>query len=305
MPAEARTNLFYKLHAMMLIMSAAMRPVAGWLMSKDPWLPMWIGLIALALSTISALLVPETLQYSQTSEKILGDGVKPDTQRPTAAVLLSRLIRLVRVEALRTWHFIFSSKKVMLLVMTYGLSSTIFMAFEMQMLQYMTVRYEWDWSTATYYSIVSKVTSVVVLLGILPFASHAVEKRYDGNPVSRDLFLGLTSIAFIIAGNLLTVIAAVPALLVLALLVYGVGAGFWAQVRALLAETVDRNSLAAMSSVVAMVETLVSLVSIPFLGWLLSKGIEAGGFWIGLPYVMTSICATASGALLLAFKRLL
>lgn len=46
----------------------------------------------------------------------------------------------------------------------------------------------------------------------------------------------------------------------------------------------------------------MGLVSSPFLGWLLSKGLEAGGMWMGLPYLACAGLATVTGVLIATFR---
>lgn len=140
---------------MMLILSAAFRPVAGWLLSIDPWLPMWIGLGALVISMFSSLLIPETLQlrkmaddehrqFEEANQERLGEdelklkeGVIPMAWNTT------------KKDFSRIWHFVLGSKNIMFLIVAYGLCYPIMIAFEMNMLQYVTKRFGWDWSTVS------------------------------------------------------------------------------------------------------------------------------------------------------------
>lgn len=147
-PPEDRTLLFYQLHAMMLVLSAAVRPVAAWLMDIDPWLPMWMGLISLILSMFSTLLIPETRRFHQ--EK--ADGEQPGSgQRSELGSKLKQDAMAfswatAKKELLRIWDFILTSRNLMLLTLAYALCTQIYMGFEMTVLQYATVRLDWSWS---------------------------------------------------------------------------------------------------------------------------------------------------------------
>ncbi|KAF7552330.1 hypothetical protein G7Z17_g4416 [Cylindrodendrum hubeiense] len=308
-PAAKRTSLFYQLHAMMLILSAAARPVAAWLLSIDPWLPMWIGLGALVLSLFSSLLIPETLQLRTIADDEVRQFEEADGHQLGDAELLKSKQSVLQTawstskqDFSRVWQFIFGSKNLLLLIVAYGLCYPIDIAFEMNMLQYATKRFGWDWSTATYFTTISKVTSVIVLLVFLPLASSQVTKRFNLEPLSRDLYLSRGSVLFIVAGNVLTAISAVPALLVVSLIVLSIGNGFQPQLRALLAGLVEPQTLATSNTAIATVESLMGLFSVPALGWLLSKGIELGGFWMGLPFVMTTGCAVLATGAMFVFR---
>ncbi|KAH6957907.1 major facilitator superfamily domain-containing protein [Ilyonectria sp. MPI-CAGE-AT-0026] len=307
-PTSKRTSFFYQLHAMMLILSAAFRPVAGWLLSIDPWLPMWIGLGALVISMFSSLLIPETLQlrkiaddehrqFEEANQERLGED-EPKLKEGVIPMAWST----TKKDFSRIWHFVLGSKNIMFLIVAYGLCYPIMIAFEMNMLQYVTKRFGWDWSTATYFTTISKVTSVIVLLVFLPLVSRLVTKRFGWEVLTRDLYLSRGSILFITAGNVLTAVAAAPWFLVISVIVLSLGNGFQPQLRALLAGIVEPHTLATLNTAIATVETLIGLVGVPALGWLLSKGINLGGVWMGLPFVMTSFCAVLAAMAIFMFK---
>ena len=146
-PNEKRASLFYQLHAMMLILSAAFRPVSAWLMSINAWLPMWIGLGALILSMFSTLLIPETLQLQHSPDDKhhqLGSNsslLKPGGLRIAWTAARKNISHIGRV--------VLGSENIMLLVLAYALGYPIMIAFEMNMLQYVTKRFNWDWSTVS------------------------------------------------------------------------------------------------------------------------------------------------------------
>ena len=129
-----------------------------------------------------------------------------------------------------------------------------------------------------------------------------ITKRSRLEPLTRDLYLSRGSVLFIVAGNIFTSVSAAPWLLVVSLIILSVGNGFQPQVRALLAGVVEQETLATLNTAIATFETLMGLVSVPALGWLLSKGISLGGFWMGLPFIMTSVCAALSAAAMFRFK---
>lgn len=300
-----RTSLFYQMHAMMLILSAAFRPLAAWLLSIDPWLPMWIGLAALVLSMFSTLLIPETLPLRQQSAHHDHNHVHPLAKvrgggGGGGGVLATALGTAAR-ELSRIWRFILGSRSIMLLVLADGLLNPIYAAVEMNLLQYVTVRFGWDWSTATYLTTVNKVVSVIVLLGILPLLSRLLTRRRAMAVAPRDLLLSRGSVLLMTAGSLLTAVAAAPWVLFAAMVVYHLGSGFSPQLRALLASLVEQDSLATLNTTLATAETLMGLAGVPALGWLLAKGFELGGGWMGLPFLLSTALAALAAAAMFAF----
>ncbi|GAB0138226.1 hypothetical protein EsDP_00006465 [Epichloe bromicola] len=312
-PPEQRSTIFYQLHAMMFVMSIISRPISAYLMSVDPWFPMWIGIAALALGTASSLAIPETLHAVAVMKSTEPENENDDsdneengmyrppfnTMRSTVQVSFGTL----KARMAEIWHLIFHSKHLMFLVAALAACAPITIAFEMNILQYMTARFNWTWSKATYISTISKVTSVVNLVVIVPLISRFVSKRKGwSNPLLRDLKLSYVSLGFLLAGSLVIVLTSASWLLITALVLVSLGYGFWSQQRVLLASTVEPAQLATLNTLIGTAETLSNLIGTPLLGWLLSKGIALGGFWMGLPFVFTTFCTIGAAFLLYSTK---
>lgn len=158
-PVAERTSVFYRIYAMNLLISVAINPIAGWLLSIDPWLATWVGCSVLAVGMLSSALIPETLKLRQEADrKRLGHDVIPssstDTEcdeglRKTPGVkeLARRAWLSTKDDVSHVWRFIFASKAVVLLLLAYGPFYLIRLAFVLDILQYMTRRFNWEWST--------------------------------------------------------------------------------------------------------------------------------------------------------------
>ncbi|KAM0486204.1 hypothetical protein ACHAPX_000908 [Trichoderma viride] len=302
---EKRTTLFYQMHAMMLVLSTIFRPIAGWMLSINPWLSMWTGLGSLAISTALTLLIPETLHLAQSSNGQQAHGHAPHFPLlgPKQGVIRTAW-ETARKDALRVWQLLQNSKNLYPLILGMAFYTPIHTGFEMNMLQYVTARFGWDWSKATYFMTIPKITSVIVLLVILPAITWIVNRRLHLDLLTRDLYFARGSIICIVIGNALTVVSGTPWLLAISLIALGFGNGLLPQVRAILASQVEAHALATVNTAIASVETMVGLVGTPSLGWLLSKGIALGGFWMGLPYLATTGCAIASAVAIFMFRYL-
>ncbi|KAM0245081.1 hypothetical protein ACHAQJ_010660 [Trichoderma viride] len=300
---EKRTFLFYQMHAMMLILSIIFRPIAGWMLSINPWLSMWTGLGSLAISTCMTLLIPETLHLSQSSsgQRANGQASHLPPLGPKQSVIRTAW-STAKKDASRVWQLLQKSKNLLPVVLTLAFYSPIHVAFEMNMLQYITKRFDWDWSKATYFMTIPKITSAIVLLVMLPTITWIVNRRLHLDILTRDLYFSRGSIICILAGNALTVIASTPWLLAISLITLGFGTGLQPQIRAILASLVEAHALATVNTAIASAETMVNLVGTPVLGWLLSKGIALGGFWMGLPYLATTLCAIGSCIAIFIFR---
>lgn len=156
-PVSERTGTFYLIYAMNLCISIAVNPLAAFLLSIDPWLAMWIGNIVLTIGVLSSALIPETLKFRQAADnKRRGqDGSSaaqqesqlPSKQFPSARELAQRAWFSAKNDVSHVWRFIFTSKTVVLLLLAYGPFYLIKLTFVLDILQYMTRRFNWEWST--------------------------------------------------------------------------------------------------------------------------------------------------------------
>lgn len=64
------------------------------------------------------------------------------------------------------------------------------------------------------------------------------------------------------------------------------GSGYNLLVRSLLASTVEKNHIGTMYTVIGTLETVGILISGPLLAMTFRIGMEGGGGWLGLPYIV-------------------
>lgn len=140
------------------------------------------------------------------------------------------------------------------------------------------------------------------MLVILPTASSVLTKRYKLHTLTRDLFLTRASIAFAAVGATIVAFASAPWLFVSALVIYSIGDGFSVLCRALLSAVVEPHTLGTLNTTISTVESLMGLVSAPAVGWLFSKGLDLGGMWMGMPYMVTAALCVGVLAATFAFR---
>jgi MFS family permease len=121
-------------------------------------------------------------------------------------------------------------------------------------------------------------------------------------PLRRDLTLARASLVFAFVGTVIIAVAPFGALCIIALVIFSFGSGFPALFRALICAVVEPHTLGTLNTAIAMTESLMGLVSSPALGWLLSKGIDLGGGWMGLPFMVSAALVAVVTALLFIFR---
>ncbi|KAM5361533.1 hypothetical protein ACJZ2D_013041 [Fusarium nematophilum] len=309
-PVAERTGMFFRLSAAGMIFNVIVNPISAWLLKFDPWLSMWIGFGFLVTGTGSVLLIPETLQFRQKADLRRRDGqASPgghgregngvDLRKHS---ILKQAWFTVKNDMQHVWLFIFASKKVMVLILAVAVFFPIRLAYTGILLQYMAKRFDWDWSTATYVSTAGILSTVVCLLVVLPLASILLNKRYPSQPLRRDLLLTRVSLLFVSSGSLLMSVAAVPWLFVVSLVVMSFGNCFNALSRALLNAIVEPHTIATLNTTISLIEMVMGLLGAPAMGWLLSRGMELGGAWLGLPFLVTTGLALGATIMLFALR---
>ncbi|KAM0417336.1 hypothetical protein ACHAPT_012652 [Fusarium lateritium] len=310
-PAAERTGVFFRLFAASLLFNVMINPVSAWLLEYDPWLSLWIGLGFLAAGTLSVLLIPETLRFRRKADnrRRHGPGHEDDDELGNGVSLSKHSILkqawfTVKNDMQHVWRFIFASKSIIMLILTVATYLPIKVAYSGILLQYMTKRFNWEWSTATYISTVGILSTVVCLLVVLPLTSNLLNgsSLFRSRPVARDLFLARTSLVFVSVGGLLMAFAGGPWSFILALVITSFGHGFVALCRAILNAVVEPHTIATLNTTITLIEMIMGLAAAPATSWLLSRGMELGGAWLGLPFLVTAGMTIGVSAMMFAVR---
>lgn len=152
-PVAERTDVFFRLYALTLVLAVVVNPIAAMLLNIDPWIAMWLGFGILVLGMFSSLLVPETLRLRQAADskrrarsrsRSIGRRDEPVGGKKSK---LQQTWFAVRNDMGHIWRFIFASKSIMMLIAAYGLFFPVKLNVTLNILQYMTKRFNWKWST--------------------------------------------------------------------------------------------------------------------------------------------------------------
>lgn len=154
---------------------------------------------------------------------------------------------------------------------------------------------------ATYIVSIENFFALGVLMIVLPTTAWALDRR-GRSPLQRDLFLARASAVFAFFGTILIAFAPVGWLCVLALIIYSFATGFSPLFRSILSIIVEPHTIGALNTVIATIESVVGLISAPTLAWLLNRGMDIGGVWIGLPFMFTAFLTALSALGIFVFK---
>ncbi|KAJ3493892.1 hypothetical protein NLG97_g4441 [Lecanicillium saksenae] len=298
-PAAERTLVFYQLNAALRVVNVAATPLAAFLLGVDPWMSLWIGIGLLILGTGCTLLLPETLDLRKAADQRRASrDVQPElvpqaAAKVSAKLAIQRALASARSDFAHIWRYLLTSKFIMLLMACNALVFPLKLVFESDLLQYMTKRYHWSWSTATYIVSIENFFALGVLMVVLPATAWVLDRR-GRSPLQRDLFLARVSSVFAFLGTIMIAFAPVGWFCVLALVIYSFSTGFSPLFRSILSIIVEPHTIGALNTVIATVESTMGLISAPTMAWLLNRGMDLGGVWIGLPFMFTALLTALS-----------
>jgi hypothetical protein len=148
-PVDERTDMFFRLVALVLVFNVIFNPISAWLLQYDPWLSMWIGFGFMVFGTLCILLIPETMHLRRKDDERHNE--EHENEQANGASLskhgvLKQAWFSIKNDMQHVWRFIFASKSIMMLMFSVALSLPTRITLTGVMLQYMSKRFEWSWS---------------------------------------------------------------------------------------------------------------------------------------------------------------
>lgn len=153
-PVAERTRVFYLLASMNLVLGVVFNPLSALMLSINPWIAMWLGYALMVLSLVATVFIPETSKLrKKADDKRRHENATTNTtnQGPQGSKLTKESVAkqawfAVKNDLGHIWHFIFASKSIMALIVASGVYYPVRLSY-LNILQYMTKRFEWEWST--------------------------------------------------------------------------------------------------------------------------------------------------------------
>lgn len=302
---------------------------SSWLMVMDPWIPMLIGWSVVIVGSFMALLLPETKnaitprsfeqlgdiqlrplssngepKVSISSEKFTADTVEdsnlgaPFMARSEPRSLASKL-RIVIHSYLSPYAFILRTRRVLLLL-------TAFLVYRLSrgsswfLVQYISARYNWKIAEANLLISFKPALSIPLYLFIIPAISKHILHRMKPN--MKDLTLARASIVFLAVGTLGIGLSPSIAMLIPSLLVQTAGSGFAYLARSLITTLVKREETARLFTVIEVLQAVGNVIASLSITGVFQVGLELGGVWVGLAWMMTSTAFVLVGVSIWKFE---
>lgn len=96
--------------------------------------------------------------------------------------------------------------------------------------------------------------------------------------------------------------AGAPWLFIISLVMTSFGHGFSALCRAVLNAVVEPHTIATLNTTITLTEMIMGLVAAPATSWLFSRGMDLGGAWMGLPFLVTAVLTIVVSAMMFAVR---
>ncbi|KAL3417341.1 MFS transporter [Phlyctema vagabunda] len=282
-PDAERATVFFRIGASVLVGEMIASPLSAILMEIDPWLSIFLGLATMCSCGIVVALMPETLGLR--TLEVTQDGNEDDEDSLSTRDHLtgSGLSNLKNAA-----HFIWGNTTVMILLFTY-LLTTFGRIIQEMLLQYATKRYGWTWSKAAYLISLRAGSTLFLLLVVLPAFSYYLVTTLSFATIRKDLWLARISVILLSIGAMLIAFSATPILLTIGLVSFSLGGGYSQVIRSLLTSIVEPHFVGTLYNTIAMAETIGLILAGPLLASAFKKGLELGGAWIGMPFMVAAV----------------
>lgn len=298
-----------QVNAWFLVAEMISGPLASILMHRSPWLALAVSFILLAISTLIALVFPETLDIQRLKDRqeaaAHGDVTTPnDTNADLEAskqTKFQHLWAICKKDVLEVYDFVLKNQRT-----TFLLLSLVFVVlgkFVLELLlQYATARYHWTWDKAAILITIRSASTLLLLAVVLPGISWVCVHRLKMSSMAKDLWLSRVSGMVQTLGALLVAFSVNGTMLMVSLVVFAGGGGLTSLVRSLANALVEEHHVGILNSLVGFLDMVGIMIAGPILAKALKVGFAWGGPWMGLPFMVSAFLFGISTAIVWTFR---
>lgn len=330
---EERASIFFKFAIALMAAELISQALGSWLMTMNPWVPLLLGWTISLVGILFTLTLPETLHASvatthapETSVEMVHMSADHDSHKDTyrdelnedidvdehasfrekadTSVLKRLLSAVVTVythcrACITPYAFIFRNKRILLLL-------SAFLVFRMSrgtssfVIQYISNRYAWTIAQSSFLMSFRPVLTIPLLVFILPAISRYYLRTLNAS--QKNLFLARASVVCLGLGTLGIGLSPNMGFFLLSMVIQSAGAGFLFLTRALLTVLVRREETARLFIILELVQSVGSVLASLLVTNIFQLGLELGGAWIGLAWVVFSFVFALVGLSMWMFR---
>ncbi|APA15019.1 hypothetical protein sscle_14g097890 [Sclerotinia sclerotiorum 1980 UF-70] len=286
---EERASNFFQLNAMALIAEIFLSPLSSSLMQSNPWLPALLGLAAILASVLVVLVALPQMIPPHDSRQFPVLQPEESSQIDFDAEKRFWKDAITNISSrLKDLHVVFASYQLLLLVVVFCVG-TLYRSSTEFLLQYVSRRYEWTISDAGILLSYRATVNIVLLIGILPGLSFLILRYGKTSAQTKDLWLLRASTFSMALGSFAIGLAPNAIFVVIGITLFALGHGFTPILLSLASTLVDSAHVGMLYNVLAVSETIGSLINGPLLSISLRAGMKAGGSLTGLPFIAAGV----------------
>lgn len=314
-------SIFFKYAIVLMGGELVSNAASSWLMAFNPWIPMLLGWTICFVGMLCSLSLPETMPVSPSSaqqpemssvemgrldpndnddERAPFTREKPSTTTTstTKRSLFTTLYTRIRAY-FAPYAFIFRKKQILLLF-------TAFLVYRLSrgsswfLVQYISTRYAWTLAQANFLMTLRPCITIPLFIFILPGISKYFLRRFRTS--QKNLYLARGSVFCLTLGTLGVSLSPNIPTFILSMTVQASGAGFIFLIRALLTVLVKREETARVFTLMELLQSVGNVIASLSITKVFQIGLELGGVWVGLAWMMTSTAFALVGVSIWLFE---
>ncbi|KAH0369008.1 MFS general substrate transporter, partial [Aureobasidium melanogenum] len=283
---ESRSTVFLRIYSANLTSNLLCPPVVAWIMMRNPLVAVFMSIGCFCIGVPLSLLIPETLGYQQDFKPDENHSDEEDTTSTPRNQVKSFLEQCYKPLVGSTKYFL-HDKRVILLITTF-VPIMLTITIVPLLLQYASSRYSMTFASVTMLLTVRAGVTIAMFL----FVQSCVYKLLANAGVSgqkRDLLLTRGSAGLMLVGWATIGFSPNAIFFTASLMIATMGNGFPVFLRSFLTGLVEPNRVAELYTIVGVVDTLGLMIGGPLLAWLFQRGMQLGGVFVGLPFVVLGL----------------
>ncbi|KAE8351280.1 major facilitator superfamily domain-containing protein [Aspergillus coremiiformis] len=287
-PPEMRTSAFSGVHAAVLVAELIAVPAGAALMSVDVWVPVFGASVLMLVGIfLASVLVPNLHPALSKQDRGAAD------ERPDGLSPAPRMMAYVRqsVADLRQNAGWMRNRSILLVTGSFFVCQ-LGRQITGITLQYAAAKFHWTFDRASLLVSLRAGVNLFVLVAVIPALSYVLTKRLQYDDAVKDKRLTQINGVCLIVGSAIIFLAASPPALVFGQAIFALGVAFSVTARSFLTGMVDPRHLGAVYTAVTAMLYGGLVIGSPLLAQALQLGLQLGGTWVGLPFLLAAVLFT-------------
>ncbi|KAE8418381.1 hypothetical protein BDV36DRAFT_308732 [Aspergillus pseudocaelatus] len=287
------TTAFSQVHAAVLIAELVSVPAGAALADFNPWIPVFGAAIFMVLGILfSSIVVPDIrpVDPKPVGSSDVGSLSSTQESHSTWFMLIKHRLRKIASEFRKDSSWIRDGN--ILLIMASFFVCQLGRMISGITLQYASAKFHWKFDKASLLVSLRAGVNLFVLAVVIPTLSYILVKRLKLSDVVKDKRITQINGICLIIGSFLMFLAASPGTLIFGQMVFALGFAFSVTARSFLTGMVDPLHVGTVFTGVTTMLYGGLVIGSPMLAKAFQWGLQLGGIWVGLPFLLAAVLFT-------------